>query len=177
MKVRTILLSFILVCLMIGGVALAGGMSAPNSKLDVAEENDVFTLDKAGIQFKAPKGWNVENEGDVITITSPDNALTVLIWASNSATFKDAVKGATGELKQTVSNIRVTNDGETDTHNGMPHYSISGTGEVKGSKALWSLDLLYAKKPFLVLSYTLTDKMDKYAKEYMAMVNSIKKVE
>lgn len=57
-----------------------------------------------------------------------------------------------------------------------PHYEESGTGDVEGVTIAWSVDVLGAKKPLLILTFAAPNLFEKNADGYMKLVNSIKKI-
>ena len=56
-----------------------------------------------------------------------------------------------GELSKTIKNIKTTDT--SDKHNGMPHYSEGGTGDVDGTTIEWSVDVLAAKRVVIILTF------------------------
>lgn len=64
-----------------------------------------------------------------------------------------------------------------DTHNGMAHFEEAGTGDVDGVTIEWSVDVLAAKKPLIILTFAAPNFYEKHASEYLKLVDSIKKVE
>src|ERR1043166_1951521 len=49
--------------------------------------------------------------------------------------------------------MKTTEKPANDTLNGMPHYGEVGTGEVNGATIVWSVDVLGAKKPLIILTF------------------------
>ena len=58
----------------------------------------------------------------------------------------------------------------------MPHYGESGTGEVEGTTIAWSVDVLSAKKPVIILSFAAPNLYEKNSAAYTKLINSIQKV-
>jgi len=87
------------------------------------------------------------------------------------------VKDLDKELDKTIKNIKTTDKPTRDTHNGMSHYSQNGTGEVNGATIAWSVDVLGAKKPLIILTFAAPDLIEKHSDEYLKLVGSIKKIE
>ena len=142
----------------------------------VAQGGETFTHSDAGVRFELPKGWKAKPDGEVITVSSADDGLQVVFWVPDEDTFDAAVKELDKELAKTIKNIKVVGKPNQDTHNGMPHYEESGTGDVEGVTIAWSVDVLGAKKPLLILTFAAPNLFEKNADGYMKLVNSIKKI-
>jgi hypothetical protein len=85
------------------------------------------------VKFELPKGWKAEPDGEVITVSTPDDSLSMVFWVPDEDSFDAAVNELDKELGKTIKNIKTTGAGKKDTHNGMPHFGQSGTGEVEGN--------------------------------------------
>ena len=59
----------------------------------------------------------------------------------------------------------------------MAHYGQNGTGEVEGATIAWSVDVLGAKKPLIILTFAAPNVLEKHADDYLKLVGSIKKIE
>ena len=132
---------------------------------------------QAGVQFVLPKGWKAKPDGEVITVSSADDGLQVVFWVPDEDSFEAAVKALDKELDKTIKNIKTTDKPTQDTHNGMPHFAQSGTGVVNGATIAWSVDVLGAKKPLIILTFAAPDLIEKHAADYLKLVGSIKKIE
>ena len=170
----------IIVCLALASLAFAGVMSAKSvtkSTAPVTQENRVFTHKEAGVQFEVPKGWKAKPDGEVITVSTADDSLQMVFWVPDENTFDAAVKDLDSELGKTIKNIKTTDKGTSDTHNGMPHFSAGGTGEVGGTTIEWSVDVLAAKKVVIILTFAAPGVAEKHAEEAAKFIASIKKTE
>ncbi len=92
-------------------------------------------------------------------------------------TFDAAVKDLDKELGKTIKNVKTNDKGTTDTHNGMPHFSTGGTGEVEGTTIEWSVDVLKAKKVVIILTFAAPGIAEKHASEAAQFISSIKKIQ
>jgi hypothetical protein len=166
-------------CLALTGSVLAGVVSAkPAAKLitPLTQENRLFSHKEAGVQFELPKGWKAKPDGEVITVSTADDSLQMVFWVPDEDTFDAAVKDLDKELGKTIKNIKTTDKGTTDTHNGMPHFSTGGTGDVDGTPIEWSVDILSAKKVVIILTFAAPGIAEKHAAEAAQFINSIKKI-
>lgn len=137
---------------------------------------ETFTHAKGGIQFDLPSGWKAEPDGEQIVVSSADETLTMVLSVAEEDEFQAAVEGLHEELGKTIHNMKVAETGKEDKHNGMDHFTQHGTGEIEGANIVWSVDLLMAKKPVIVLTFASTENLSKNAKAYIALVASIKRV-
>ena len=170
----------IILCLALATLVSAGVMSAKSvtkSTAPVTQENKVFTHKEAGVQFEVPKGWKAKPDGEVITVSTADDSLQMVFWVPDENTFEAAVKDLDSELGKTIKNIKTTDKGTSDTHNGMPHFSEGGTGEVNGTTIEWSVDVLAAKKVVIILTFAAPGIAEKHAEEAAKFISSIKKTE
>jgi hypothetical protein len=143
---------------------------------DSASDANVFTHKEGGITFEVPSGWKATPNGDNMTVASADGGLQVVLWVPEGDSYEDAVKDLDKEISKTVKNVKTVGKPTTDTHNGMPHYGESGTGDVNGATIAWSVDVLSAKKPVIILSFAAPNLYEKNAADYAKLINSIKKI-
>ncbi|MDX6528099.1 MAG: hypothetical protein QOH41_389 [Blastocatellia bacterium] len=170
----------IILCLTLGSSILAGVVSAKpttRSLAPITQENRSFTHKEAGIQFELPKGWKAKPDGEVITVSTADDSVQMVFWVPDEDSFDAAVKDLDKELGKTIKNIKTTDKGTSDTHNGMPHFSQGGTGDVNGTTIEWSVDVLAAKKVVIILTFAAPGVAEKHADEFVKFVSSIKKIE
>ncbi|MDT4955980.1 MAG: hypothetical protein QOJ02_4118 [Acidobacteriota bacterium] len=140
-------------------------------------EGEVFTHQEGGIQFTAPANWKSKNQADTMTVTSQDDALSVVFWVPKGDDFNKAVDDLGDQLEKVIKNSKLTSPGETTVHNGMKAYTASGTGEVEGEQIVWEVDILQAKKPVFVVSFASPAQFTKHEDEYKQLLASIKKVD
>ena len=175
MKRLTITLCLVLVNSMLVSVASAKPIAKLNTPL--TQENRIFSHKDAGVQFELPKGWRAKPDGEVITVSTADDSLQMVFWVPEEDTFDAAVKDLDRELGKTITNIKTTDKGTSDTHNGMPHFSTGGTGTVSGATIEWNVDVLAAKKIVIILTFAAPGVVEKHAEEALKFINSIKKIE
>jgi len=171
-------LTIILGLALMGSVLLGGVCAKSNGKLRAVstQDSDIFTHKEAGVQFVLPKGWKAKPDGEVITVSTADDSLQMVFWVPAEDTFDAAVKDLDKELDKTIKNIKTTDKGTSDTHNGMPHFSTGGTGEVNGVTIAWSVDVLAAKKVVIILTFAAPGIAEKHDAEALQFINSIKKI-
>jgi hypothetical protein len=143
----------------------------------VSQGGETFTHSDAGVRFQLPKGWKAKPDGEVITVSSADDALQVVFWVPDEDTFDAAVKELDKELGKTIKNLKTAGKPTQDTHNGMAHYGENGTGVVNGATIEWSVDVLGAKKPLIILTFAAPNLIEKHADNYAKLIQSIKKAE
>jgi hypothetical protein len=169
----------IILCLALIGSAFVVTTSARverGSESVITQNPEVFTHEGAGVQFRLPKGWKATPDGEVITVSSADDALQVVFWVPDENTFDAAVKELDKELGKTIKNIKTEGKPQQDVLNGMPHYGETGTGDVEGTTIVWSVDVLGAKKPLMILTFAAPQLFSKHAANYEKLLSSIKKL-
>src|SRR6266849_5738816 len=159
---------------------LAGAASAKpiiKTVAAITQENRSFSHAEAGVQFELPRGWKAKPDGEVITVSTADDSLQLVFWVPDENTFDAAVKDLDKELSKTIKNIKTTDKGTTDKHNGMPHFGAGGTGDVNGATIEWSVDVLAARKVVLILTFAAPGIAEKHADEAVQFISSIKKID
>jgi predicted Zn-dependent protease len=141
-----------------------------------ADTGEVFTHAEGGISFERPAGWKSEQEGDRMTISTPDNALSVVIYVPAEDNFKDATAALDTEMSKTFKNMKINGEAKETTVGGMRTVSLNGTGEVSGAEIQWAVDLIQAKKPVIALTFAAPGIWEKYQADYQKFAKSIKKI-
>ena len=149
-------------------------MNAPTSTTGAGE---TFTHPEAGVQMTLPAGWKSNNEGETMTVGPADDLINVVLWVPEGDDFEKAVDDLAEEMDKVVKNSKITQPGKETTHNGMQAYTTGGTGEVDGKEIVWSVDMLKAKKPFIVLTFAAPQQSEEHANEYKQFIGSLKQVE
>lgn len=157
-----------------GQTPLTSGSNMLTSAMS-AQQNETYTHKNGGIQFQLPKGWKAEPSGDQMTVSAPDNSIAMIFWVAGEDSLDATVKALGDELDKTMKKVKYTGEAKQDTHNDMPHYSQTGTGEIGGASILWSVDLLQAKKTVIILTFAAPGAFEKHAEDAQHLVMSIKK--
>lgn len=148
----------------------------PDVRIVATQGGQTFTHADAGVKFEVPQGWKAKPDGEVITVSSADDSLQVVFWVPDEDSFDAAVKELDKELSKTVKNMKTVGKPAKDELNGMPHYGETGTGEVEGATIVWSVDVLGAKKPLIILTFAAPNLFEKNSKGFENLLSSIKKV-
>lgn len=175
--------SKLLVCLSLAAafafatVASAAKSTNGASHAAAAQAAKNYTHQESGITFEVPDGWKAEPDGEQLTVSTADESMALVFWVPAEGTFDAAVEALDQELAKTIANMKADGEVKVDTHNGMRHAGQSGTGEIDGKNILWSVDMLQAKKPVIILTFAAPGQMEKHAEGYSKLVKSIKKAE
>ena len=174
MKKLTIFLILALISLAV--VATGSARINSNVPAPAVQDPNVFSHAQAGVQFQVPKGWKATPDGELITVSSADESLQVIFWVPDENTFDAAVKELDKELSKTIKNMKTEGKPSQDVLNGMPHYGETGTGDVNGATIVWSVDVLGAKKPLIILTFAAPNLFAKNADGFEKLLSSIKKI-
>ena len=148
--------------------------NSSKSKDAPADSEGVFHDDNAGIRLQAPKGWKTRLDGEQLVITAPDNSMTMVFWVPEGS-FQSAIKDLDRQLSRKIKRMKTTTNGSESSTNGMPIYTVAGTGEVDGNDIEWSVDIIKApKKPTIVLTIAQPGAWDRHADDIKEFVASIK---
>jgi predicted Zn-dependent protease len=171
LKILTLIL-----CLSVFGPAAAAprGFNAPAPA--PAQDGETFTHEEGGIQFTAPDGWKAEAEGEQLTVSPPGGGIGIVFWVPEGDTFEAAVAALEEELAKTVKNAKFDGEAREGTHNGMAHATLTGSGPIEGEEMAFSVDLVMAKKPVIILTFASAENFKKHEAEYHSLVKSIRKV-
>jgi hypothetical protein len=156
------------------GLIIAFSLLAP---LAAAAQERVLAHKDGGIQFALPAGWQSEAEGDRLLVHSSDKSVAIVFYVATEDTFEAAVGAMVEEVEKIVDDAKVTNKGKEGEHNGMPMYSVSGTGTIDGQAVAWDLTMLAAKQPVIVMGFAEPASWKKNAAAYTKLVESIHKTE
>ena len=149
---------------------------AANTGSDAAT-GDVIKIDDAGIMMTVPKGFKFSKDGDDTIVMTEDEGVEVRFNVPSSGDYEAAVKDAAKELDEYITDVKITQDGETGTQDGMELTSSSGTGkDADGKDIIWDLTIIKTpKKPVLAISYAEKSSMEKHGADLKKFFESIKK--
>ncbi|HLM54944.1 MAG TPA: hypothetical protein VK422_02380 [Pyrinomonadaceae bacterium] len=154
----------------------AGTAAASASPVAQAAGGEVITHAGAGLRFDVPAGWKSEADGERYDLESGDGEIVVTFWVPAEAQFEDAARAIGEELSRQIEDLEFDGEPREDTHNGMGHVAITGSGKSEGKEVAFSADLLQAAKPVIVLTFGPRDAFRKHRDDYSRLVSSIKKV-
>ncbi|HEV2860737.1 MAG TPA: hypothetical protein VGX48_07015 [Pyrinomonadaceae bacterium] len=154
----------------------AGAADDPAPRAAQQAGGEVITHTGAGIRFDVPAGWKSEADGERYDLESGDGEIVVTFWVPPDAQFEDAAKAIGEELSTQIEDLKFDGEPREDTHNGMGHVAITGSGKSEGKEVSFSADLLQAGKPVIMLTFGPRDAFRKHWADYSRLVQSIKKV-
>jgi predicted Zn-dependent protease len=145
-----------------------------NSSASTDKEKGVFHDDKAGIRLQAPEGWTTKLNGEQLTMSPPDDSMKIITWVPEGD-FQAAIKDLEHKLSQRIQHMKTNKDGTESSINGMPTYTIAGTGQIDQEDVEWSVDIIKApKRPVIVLSFAKAGAWEKHQDDIKQLVSSIK---
>jgi len=148
--------------------------TSSSSAEPTSDGDNVFHDDKAMIRLQAPKGWQTRLDGEQLVISAPDHSMTMVFWVPEES-FNVAIKDLERSLSRKIKRMHTTTKGDESSINGMPTYTIAGTGQINGDDIVWSVDIIKApKKPTIVLSFAEPGAWEKHADDIKQFVASIK---
>jgi predicted Zn-dependent protease len=146
-----------------------------NTSSSADKEKGVFHDDKAGIRLQAPDGWTTKLNNEQLTMSPPDDSMKIITWVPEGD-FQKAIKDLDRKLAERIQRMKTNNkDGSESLINGMPTYTIAGTGQIDAEDIEWSVDIIKApKKPVIVLSFAKPGAWEKHQDDIKQLVASIK---
>lgn len=149
---------------------------AANTNSETAS-GDVIKIDDAGIMMTVPKGFKFSKDGEDTIVMTEDEGVEVRFNVPASGDYETAVNDAAKELDEYITDVKITQDGEKGTQDGMELTSSSGTGkDADGKDIIWDLTIIKTpKKPVLAISYAEKTSMEKHGADLKKFFESIKK--
>lgn len=175
MRLKNLLLVTALIGALVGAAPATRNVHAA-SPTAAQSEGKTFTHEGAGITFDLPAGWTAEPDGDQLTVAPADESIALVFWVTEEDDFDAAAKALGAELAKQIKNLKFDGEPKADTHNGMAHAAVSGSGQIDGKDIAFSADILEAKQPLIVLTFGSVENLQKHAGDYSKLVKSIKKV-
>jgi len=169
---QALLLAFVLT-LSAFGATHPGFVNELHFNVPGMQDNNIYTIKDAGLQFEIPKGWKTEVDKNVV-LSIEDGAATITFVVEDE--YKLVIAGMKEKLKEELTDMKSTSASKEDIHNGMTHISESGTGTMKGVPITWSIDVIKASKPVTVLTFGIESILESHTEEYLKFVASFKKI-
>lgn len=145
-----------------------------STEVPTSDGDNVFHDDKAAIRLQAPKDWTTRLDGEQLVINAPDRSMSLVFWVPEGS-FRSAIKDLDRQLSRKIKRMHTTTKGDESSINGMPTYTIAGTGLIDGDDIQWSVDIIQApKKPVIVLSFAQPGAWQKHSDDIKQFVSSIK---
>lgn len=141
---------------------------------------ETIVNDVAGIEFTIPKGWKApkSDDGDgEFFLVSPDESLSVTFFVPDDENYEQATKDVVDDLAKFVKKVKITEQGQESTVNGLKTLSIAGSGvdaDNETRRVEWDLTIIDAKKPVFVVSLATPENFPKNAPAYETLVQSVK---
>lgn len=175
LRLKNLLLVTALTGALVGALPAARNVHAA-SPAATQSDSKTFTHEGAGVTFDLPAGWTAEPDGDQLTVAPADDSIALVFWVTEEDDFDAAAKALGAELAKQIKNLKLDGEPKADTHNGMEHAAVTGSGQVDGKDIIFSADILAASKPLIVLTLGSMENLQKHSAEYSKLVKSIKKV-
>ena len=130
---------------------------------------------EAGIQFEVPAGWKSDEEDEQYRLISADGDISVTFWVPVEGDFQNAAKAIGEEIGRQLTDLKYDAEPRQDKHNGMDHVSVTGSGKAEGRSVNFSADLLQAKRPVIILTFSSPEHFKNHEAEYSKFVSSIRR--
>ena len=110
--------------------AYARTSASTAAKAAALQEDGIYTIKEAGLQFEVPKGWKVEKQDNGnLVLSVEDGAVTVTFVVEDK--YEEVLAGMKSGLKEKVRDLKSDGEPKEDTHNSMVHIAETGTGSIK----------------------------------------------
>lgn len=150
--------------------------TAASSVMQGSSSGETFRNQQAGVAFTVPEGWKAEPNGEVIQVSSPDEAVTVVLWVPKEDTFEATIQALGDELDKILTDVTVDGDAKEFEINGIPTYAVSGTGVLDGTPVSWDIAVLNGKKAFIALVVSESAKLAKHQASFTQLLSSFRRI-
>jgi hypothetical protein len=158
---------------LIRGVALA----ALTVLVAIPAQAEKMQHEAAGIEFDLPTGWTSEAEGDnAIRVKNADGSVEVVLAVAEKDSVEDVAKDVASEVDDYLKDVKVDGEGKSGEFNGMPMWSVSGTGTYEEEPWAWDVTIFMVNKPVVVLSWATPEVLKSPSDDVVAFFQSVKKI-
>jgi len=126
-------------------VCLAAWMAGGVATAEVIEHQ------ASGLEFTLPDAWGTEQDGDLLTASSPDQGVVVFFFVSEHSTAQAFLDSMSAELDRLISHAEITREATEEQINGLTQVYVEGTGEHDGETVDWDLTLVVGDRASLVV--------------------------
>jgi hypothetical protein len=148
--------------------------SAIRSGEKTANGEEIYRMEGGGIKFVLPKSWTALPDENRIALASEDNELRITIMVPENPDYDGVVNSLSEELGQYIQNAKPAGAASQTKLNGMPALTEHGIGDMDGTSVIWKIDVLEAKRPIIILSYTTLGEVDEaHNADYSKFIDSI----
>lgn len=130
---------------------------------------------RGGVTYDIPSWWRWEQREEGVAMATEDGSLVVMVWTPRTDNLQQALQALDVELRKVVQNAKPDGKPTSGTLNGMETLSVSGRGRIDRARAEYSVIILGAKKPVIVLAFGETGKYEKHTEELKGFLRTIKR--
>ena len=160
----------LLVMLSMAATARTSSEAAARSE---RQDNSIYTIKDAALEFEVPRGWKVEVDKNVVLLVE-DGAVTVSIIVEDE--YENVIVGIKQGLKERLTELKSDGDPQQNTYNGILHTTEAGTGLLKDTPVRWSIAVVKNRKAVTILTFGIARVLEAHAEEYTKFIRSIKKI-
>lgn len=135
---------------------------------------DTVSHAEANVQFFVPDTWSQEQDGATLTISAPDNSMSLIFWVVDVEELEDvgaAIDEALAEIMTEVDHGEV----EETQVNGFQAFYVDGTGLLEGHSAEWQAAVLLADKPLVMLALGLEGTFERFDGDLQRLLKSLRR--
>ena len=135
---------------------------------------DIYRMTTGGIKFVLPKTWTALPDESQMALASEDNALRVTIVVPESEDYESVVNNLPEELGRLIQNAKPSGVATQDKLKGMQALTQHGIGDMDDTSVHWKIDVVKAKRPIIILTYTTMPEIDdEHNADYFKFMDSI----
>jgi hypothetical protein len=100
---------------------------------------EVVRHSSSGLQAEVPDSWTQEQEGDLLTVSSPTKDVVMFFFVARRNDVAEFIDGITEELDRWIKKAEITQEATEEEVNGLTQYYVEGTGEADGEPVDWDV--------------------------------------
>ena len=137
---------------------------------------EVHRDDRGGVTYDIPSWWKWEQREEGVVMATEDGSLVVMVWTPKTDDLRQALQSLEKDLERAIQQAKPDGKPTAGSLNGMETLSVSGRGRVAGAPAEYSVMIVGAKRPVIVLAFAETGKYEKHTEELKGFLNTIKRI-
>jgi hypothetical protein len=156
---------------------VAGWLAALSLAAVTAASAAIVELPEPEVQMDVPSWWQRVPAERGWLLATPDELLVVMVWTPQETDWQQVVGTIDRELGKVIKDLRVDTKPQAGNLNGLTAIGLSGRGKVQGTRIEWSVLLLEARRPLILLSFGERGKWRKHEQAFTGFLESIRPLE
>lgn len=144
----------------------------------LAASSDWTTHGEAGVKIWSPDNWKKEVDGDILTVTSPDDEVFIGYIISHEGNLDQTLGALDKELGAVVKDVKFDAKHDEFSIDGMSAWGLNGTGTVEGHAVEIRNELVVTPKGKILIIFGAGTHsgLDKHTADLKKIFEGVKKL-